>query len=38
MSNWELGFRLRGFTYNIDWTLLYINHLYPVRRLPSPEQ
>ena len=25
IENWELGFRLRGFTYNIDWTLLYYN-------------
>ncbi len=24
-DNWELGFRLRGFTWNIDWTLLYWN-------------
>lgn len=25
MKNWELGFRVRGFTYNIDWTLLWYN-------------
>ena len=24
-DNWELGFRLRGFSYNVDWTLLYYN-------------
>jgi hypothetical protein len=24
-SNWELGFRVRGFTWGIDWTLLYWN-------------
>jgi len=29
MNNWQLGFRLRGFSYNIDWTLLYLNQLYP---------
>jgi hypothetical protein len=29
IDNWMLGFRLRGFSYNIDWTLLYINQLYP---------
>jgi len=28
ISNWQLGFRLRGFSYNIDWTLLYVNQLY----------
>jgi len=27
MSNWELGFRVRGFTWNIDWTLVYYNSL-----------
>ncbi len=27
MGNWQLGFRVRGFTWNIDWTLLYINQL-----------
>jgi hypothetical protein len=29
INNWMVGFRLRGFSYNIDWTLLYINQLYP---------
>ncbi|MCX5904530.1 MAG: hypothetical protein NTV89_13930 [Proteobacteria bacterium] len=28
-SNWQLGLRLRGFSYNIDWTLVYINQLSP---------
>ena len=27
IDNWELGFRLRGFSYNIDWTLIYYNSL-----------
>jgi len=27
INNWMLGFRLRGFSYNIDWTLLYVNQL-----------
>jgi len=26
-SNWEGGFRIRGFTYGIDWTLIYWNSL-----------
>lgn len=24
-SNWEAGFRIRGFTYGIDWTFIYWN-------------
>ncbi len=24
-DNWELGFRVRGYTWDIDWTLLYYN-------------
>jgi len=27
IDNWMVGFRLRGFSYNIDWTLIYINQL-----------
>jgi hypothetical protein len=26
-SNWEGGFRIRGFTYGIDWTLIYWNSI-----------
>lgn len=26
-SNWEAGFRIRGFTYGIDWTFIYWNAL-----------
>jgi hypothetical protein len=29
VNNWQMGFRLRGFSYNIDWTLIYLNQLYP---------
>jgi hypothetical protein len=25
IDNWELGIRLRGFSYNVDWTLVYYN-------------
>ena len=25
IDNWELGFRVRGFDYNVDWTLVYYN-------------
>ena len=27
INNWMMGFRLRGFSYNVDWTLLYVNQL-----------
>ena len=26
-SNWEAGFRIRGFTYGVDWTFIYWNAL-----------
>jgi hypothetical protein len=26
-SNWEAGFRIRGYTYGIDWTVIYWNSL-----------
>jgi hypothetical protein len=29
VNNWQAGFRLRGFSFNVDWTLLYLNQLYP---------
>ena len=28
LKNYEYGLRVRGFTWNIDWTLLYYNGLY----------
>ena len=28
LKNYEIGLRVRGFSYNIDWTLLYYNGLY----------
>ncbi|MCP4714264.1 MAG: DUF1302 domain-containing protein [Deltaproteobacteria bacterium] len=27
ISNWEAGFKLRGFTWNIDWSVFYFNTL-----------
>jgi hypothetical protein len=39
-SNYEYGFKVRGYTWNIDWTLLYYNSLsdtpvaHPDRNLP----
>jgi len=26
-SNWEAGFRIRGFTYGVDWTFIYWNSI-----------
>lgn len=37
IENWELGFRLRGFTYNVDWTLIYYNSRSDGPVVTSPE-
>ena len=37
IDNWELGFRLRGFTYNVDWTLVYYNSLADAPVVGDPD-